>query len=224
MATTFKSLSDRAVSTLASGITDGATSLTVATGEGALFPASNFWVSVDAEIMLCSSRSTDVLTVTRAQLGTTGVLHSTADPIALNTVSQHFDDITAAINTAENGIDALQLDEAHHAKYLDAEAVAAVEAAGLSTPALGTPSALVGTNISGTATNLTAGAATLAAGVTTNANLTGHITSSGSNATLLGEFTKAQLSTAVSDGTPLYDGDIVAGASAGFAVAMAIAL
>lgn len=46
----------------------------------------------------------------------------------------------------------------------------------LVTPALGTPSALVGTNISGTAANLTAGH------VTTNANLTGPITSSG-NAT-----------------------------------------
>lgn len=46
----------------------------------------------------------------------------------------------------------------------------------LVTPALGTPSALVGTNITGTAAGLTAG------NVTTNANLTGPITSSG-NAT-----------------------------------------
>jgi len=46
----------------------------------------------------------------------------------------------------------------------------------LVTPALGTPSALVGTNISGTAASLTAG------NVTTNANLTGPITSVG-NAT-----------------------------------------
>jgi hypothetical protein len=66
------------------------------------------------------------------------------------------------------------------------------------TPNVGTPSALVGTNISGTAANLTAGNATLAATVTTNANLTGHITSSG-NASTLGSFTAAQLSTALSD-------------------------
>lgn len=46
----------------------------------------------------------------------------------------------------------------------------------LTTPDLGTPSALVGTNITGTAAGLTAGT------VTTNANLTGDITSSG-NAT-----------------------------------------
>jgi hypothetical protein len=41
------------------------------------------------------------------------------------------------------------------------------------------------------------------------AALTGHITApAGSNATSLGSFTKAQLSTAVSDGDPLYAGDI----------------
>ena len=81
----------------------------------------------------------------------------------------------------------------------------------LTTPNVGTPSALVGTNISGTAANLTAGNVTtnanLTGGVTssgnattvvTNANLTGHVTSSG-NATTLGSFTVAQLSSALSD-------------------------
>lgn len=69
----------------------------------------------------------------------------------------------------------------------------------LTTPDLGTPSALVGTNITGTAASLTAG------NVTTNANLTGHVTSVG-NAAVLGSFTMAQLSTAVSDGDPAYVG------------------
>jgi hypothetical protein len=64
----------------------------------------------------------------------------------------------------------------------------------LVTPALGTPSALVGTNISGTAASLTAG------NVTTNANLTGHITSSG-NAAVLGSFTSAQLKAALTNET-----------------------
>jgi hypothetical protein len=48
----------------------------------------------------------------------------------------------------------------------------------LITPALGTPSALVGTNITGTAAGLTAG------NVTTNANLTGDVTSVGNATTL----------------------------------------
>ena len=49
----------------------------------------------------------------------------------------------------------------------------------LVTPALGTPSALVGTNITGTATNFTA------SNVTTNANLTGGVTSIGNAATVI---------------------------------------
>lgn len=64
----------------------------------------------------------------------------------------------------------------------------------LVTPDLGTPSALVGTNITGTAAGLTAGT------VTTNANLTGAITSSG-NATSLGSFSSADLRGALTDET-----------------------
>jgi len=64
----------------------------------------------------------------------------------------------------------------------------------LVTPALGTPSALVGTNITGTASGLTAG------NVTTNANLTGAVTSVG-NATSLGSFTSANLLGALTDET-----------------------
>jgi hypothetical protein len=59
--------------------------------------------------------------------------------------------------------------------------------------------------------------------VTTNANLTGMVTSSG-NAASLGAFTKAELTEAISDGTPLYDGDLAVGPSAGFVIAMAVAL
>ena len=83
----------------------------------------------------------------------------------------------------------------------------------LITPALGTPTALVGTNITGTAAGLTAGNVTTnanltggvtsvgnAATVVTNANLTGAITSVG-NATSLGSFTSAQLLGALTDET-----------------------
>jgi hypothetical protein len=83
----------------------------------------------------------------------------------------------------------------------------------LVTPALGTPSGLVGTNITGTATNFTASNVTTNANLTgmvtsvgnattvvTNANLTGAVTSSG-NATSLGSFTSAQLLAALTDET-----------------------
>jgi hypothetical protein len=58
--------------------------------------------------------------------------------------------------------------------------------------AAGTPTSLVGTNITGTAAGLTAG------NVTTNANLTGMVTSIG-NATTLGSFTSADLRSALTD-------------------------
>ena len=64
----------------------------------------------------------------------------------------------------------------------------------LTSPSLGTPTQLVGTNITGTASGLTAGR------VTTNADLTGAITSSG-NGTTLGSFSSAQLATALTDET-----------------------
>jgi hypothetical protein len=64
----------------------------------------------------------------------------------------------------------------------------------LVTPALGTPASGVATNLTGTASGLTAG------NVSTNANLTGHITSSG-NAAVLGSFTSAQLKAALTNET-----------------------
>lgn len=78
----------------------------------------------------------------------------------------------------------------------------------LVTPALGTPTALVGTNITGTAAGLTAG------NVTTNANLTGHVTSVG-NAAVLGSFTVAQLNTALSDGDVATGGGTATGTNTG---------
>jgi len=74
----------------------------------------------------------------------------------------------------------------------------------LVTPALGTPASGVMTNVTGVAAGLTAG------NVTTNANLTGHVTSVG-NAAVLGSFTIAQLNTALSDWTAV--GDILADGS-----------
>jgi hypothetical protein len=64
-----------------------------------------------------------------------------------------------------------------------------------------------GTN-TGDQTNISGNAAT----VTTNANLTGHVTSVG-NAAVLGSFTKAELDAAVSDGNVLYVGDVTSNAT-----------
>lgn len=75
----------------------------------------------------------------------------------------------------------------------------------LVTPALGTPSALVGTNITGTAAGLTAG------NVTTNANLTGPITSVG-NATAVAAQTGTG-STFVMQASPSFTTSIIGDAT-----------
>ncbi len=79
----FLNVKNRASSTLASGILAADLSLTVATGDGALFPATNFNVTINDEILFCSSRTGDVLTVVRAQEGTTAADALTGDAVEL---------------------------------------------------------------------------------------------------------------------------------------------
>ena len=79
---------NNASSTLASGITNSATTLTLATGQGALFPSptGGDWflltltqatgVESSWEIVKCTSRSGDVLTIVRAQESTTAAAWS----------------------------------------------------------------------------------------------------------------------------------------------------
>jgi len=79
---------NNAATTLASGITNVATSLTVATGTGALFPSpsagSYFYLTLantagTVEIVKCTARTTDTMTVTRAQDGTAAVAWNSGD-------------------------------------------------------------------------------------------------------------------------------------------------
>jgi hypothetical protein len=89
---------NNAASTLAAGIASGAASLTLATGQGALFPtlgtgdytyatiiAANNPASF--EIVKVTARSGDVLTITRAQEGTTAAAWVTGDKVELRLTS-----------------------------------------------------------------------------------------------------------------------------------------
>lgn len=89
--TTFLQVRNDAISTLAAGISDAATSLTVASGEGARFPqpGNGFHISIGNEILRCTARSGDVFTVIRAQEGTTAAAHNAGASVELR--------ITAAI-------------------------------------------------------------------------------------------------------------------------------
>lgn len=90
MTTSSLRLSNNALSKLAANITSSATSLTVATGDGAKFPtlaANQYFMATlvkstgTFEIVKCTARSGDTLTIVRAQEGTTASAFTTADRI-----------------------------------------------------------------------------------------------------------------------------------------------
>lgn len=103
-------LKNNAVSRLASSITAASTSLSLTPGDGALFPALSAGDYFPAtivrasdnaiEIVKVTARATDVLTVTRAQEGTTALAFSAGDRIELRMTAQTFlDQATYTINT-----------------------------------------------------------------------------------------------------------------------------
>jgi hypothetical protein len=97
-----------AFATLASGINNSATSITLTTGQGARFPslsAGDFFyatlidTSNNLEIIKCTARSTDVLTVTRAEESTTARAFSAGDRIELRVTAAGFSEMVQAGNT-----------------------------------------------------------------------------------------------------------------------------
>lgn len=85
-------LSNNAISRLASGITAASTSISLVPGDGALFPtlgAGDYFPATiiksdgSLEIVKVTARSTDTLTVTRAQEGTTAKSFNASDRIEL---------------------------------------------------------------------------------------------------------------------------------------------
>lgn len=97
--TTFLVPKNNAYSTLASGIDDNDLALTVATGEGARFPTTfPFHITIDSEILSCTDRTADVLTVTRGAESTTPAAHLTAATVRLNITAEAISELGTAIN------------------------------------------------------------------------------------------------------------------------------
>jgi len=83
--------------TLKTTIAAGATSLVLDTGQGAAFPDGTppfQLVLDDTEIVLCTSRSTDTFTVTRAQESTSAVQHLAGITVELNWTAKYYNDLT----------------------------------------------------------------------------------------------------------------------------------
>lgn len=102
-------LTNNAFATLAAGINSSATSITLTSGQGARFPtltASDYFyatlidTSNNLEIVKCTARSTDVLTVVRAQETTTARAYSTGDRIEIRITAQTFVDAAMPTPTA----------------------------------------------------------------------------------------------------------------------------
>lgn len=105
MATSFLAVKNRAVSTLLNAVDAAVTSWTLASGGGANFPSTYpFDVTCEGEIVRCTNRSVDVLTVTRAQQGTTAGSHAAGEKVELRITAQSVTDLNAAVNTLENKV------------------------------------------------------------------------------------------------------------------------
>jgi hypothetical protein len=117
MATTFDPVTNFAYALIDSGITAGATTVNLVSG-GSLFPLPSIDGAFDAtiwnvsdyqfshldpnvEIVRVTARSTNTLTVTRAQQSTSAVAHNSSGKtyaIALTFTKSSYDTITSAIN------------------------------------------------------------------------------------------------------------------------------
>lgn len=95
-----------AFATLAAGINSSVTSITLTTGQGARFPSLSagdyFYATLidtsnNLEIVKCTARSTDVLTVTRGQESTTARAFSTGDRIELRITAQGLVDASGGL-------------------------------------------------------------------------------------------------------------------------------
>lgn len=108
MATTFRSKSNYPLGqgTLNTAIDDNDLSIVLDAGQGASFPASNFTISIDEEIILIDSRSTDTLTVNASGRGydsSTASAHAAGVAINNYQIVKDFTDCETAINGIENG-------------------------------------------------------------------------------------------------------------------------
>jgi hypothetical protein len=97
-------LTNNAFGTLAAGINSSATSITLTSGQGTRFPtlgAGDYFyatlidTSNNLEIVKCTARSTDVLTVVRAQESTTARAYNTGDRIEIRITAATFTEASA---------------------------------------------------------------------------------------------------------------------------------
>ena len=96
---TMLNVANRAISTLASDISDTDTSLTVASGDGVKFPPSNFVVTIEDERILVGTRTDDTFSsLTRHYDNSTAVAHTTGTAVDLNVSAAVVNSLKSEIN------------------------------------------------------------------------------------------------------------------------------
>ncbi|MCI4463679.1 MAG: hypothetical protein JHC30_05880 [Caldisericum sp.] len=97
----FLQVANRAVSKLTTDISATDTSLTITTGDGDLFPAGNFVVTIDDERILVGSRSGDTFSsLARGYDGTTAASHTSGTRVELRIIARHIQELQNFCNTA----------------------------------------------------------------------------------------------------------------------------
>lgn len=108
---TFSNVKNNAWGNLDSSITAGATSITLESGDGSRFPSSNFYATLfgssidNHEIVYCSSRTTDTLTVTRGSQSTTAQAWPAGTNIQCLITAEHFTEIHNALTDGTDELD-----------------------------------------------------------------------------------------------------------------------
>lgn len=134
--------SNNASTTLSAGVGDSATSITVA--DGSVFPAISgsdyvyLTLEVDSdptlrEIVKCTARSGNTLTITRAQDGTSARTFSTADKAELRLTAAGLNDVATQADTdttysvGDGGLSEINFTSADHSKLDGIEASATAD-------------------------------------------------------------------------------------------------
>lgn len=116
--TTFLVVKNNSVSSLNASLIAGATSLTLISGEGALFPSTfPYHITIDDEILNVTARATDVLTIGRGVESTGDATHAGGATVELRITAKLLSDLNSAVNTLET---------ISHTTYTDALAITAI--------------------------------------------------------------------------------------------------
>ncbi len=103
MTTTFLSVTNRASASLASDVDNSTTTWVLVSGGGLEFPSTYpFHITCGDEIVSCTNKSTDTLTVVRAQQDTIASSHPAGAPVELHITAKSISDLNSAVNALES--------------------------------------------------------------------------------------------------------------------------